>query len=319
MQYLVIFIKGMMMGAADIIPGISGGTIALITGIYEKLLKSINSISWKTIVQVKKSGLKFVWKKINGRFLLTLLSGIITSILLFSWILEWLFKNESVALWSFFFGILLASFIFLIKIEIQKKTISFFSLLIGIFISYQITKITPTSIQTVSLWYIFLTGFFGITAMILPGISGAYILLLMGVYQTILSNIRQAQQLIFNFNKEVLIDVAQVLGIFFLGIIFGIKFFTKFLTFILENYRRYTMSFLIGLMIGSLNKIWPWQNITNKNNSIIDHQMIPVFPQNYNGGDPEMNKAIAFLFLGFISIFILEKVRSFLENNDFTK
>ena len=319
MQYLVIFIKGMMMGAADIIPGISGGTIALITGIYEKLLKSINSISWKTIVQVKKSGLKFVWKKINGRFLMTLLSGIVTSILLFSWILEWLFKNESVALWSFFFGILLASFIFLIKIEIQKKTISFFSLLIGIFISYQITKITPTSIQTVSLWYIFLTGFFGITAMILPGISGAYILLLMGVYQTILSNIRQAQQLIFNFNKEVLIDVTQVLGIFFLGIIFGIKFFTKFLTFILENYRRYTMSFLIGLMIGSLNKIWPWQNIANKNNSIIDHQMIPVFPQNYNGGDPEMNKAIAFLFLGFISIFILEKVRSFLENNDFTK
>ena len=126
MQYLVIFIKGMMMGAADIIPGISGGTVALITGIYEKLLKSINSISWKTIVQVKKNGLKFVWKKINGRFLLTLLSGIITSILLFSWILEWLFKNESIALWSFFFGILLASFIFLIKIEIQKKTISFF-------------------------------------------------------------------------------------------------------------------------------------------------------------------------------------------------
>ena len=319
MQYLVIFIKGMMMGAADIIPGISGGTVALITGIYEKLLKSINSISWKTIVQVKKNGLKFVWKKINGRFLLTLLSGIITSILLFSWILEWLFKNESIALWSFFFGILLASFIFLIKIEIQKKTISFFSLLIGIFLSYQITKITPSSIQTVSPWYIFVTGFFGITAMILPGISGAYILLLMGVYQTILTNIRQAQQLIFSFNKEVLMDVVQVLGIFFLGIIFGIKFFTKFLTFILENYRRYTMSFLIGLMIGSLNKIWPWQNITKKNNSIIDHQMIPVFPQNYNGGDPEMNKAIVFLFLGFISIFILEKIKSFIENSDFTK
>ena len=319
MQYLVIFIKGMMMGAADIIPGISGGTVALITGIYEKLLKSINSISWKTIVQVKKNGLKFVWKKINGQFLLTLLSGIITSILLFSWILEWLFKNESIALWSFFFGILLASFIFLIKIEIQKKTISFFSLLIGIFLSYQITKITPSSIQSVSHWYIFVTGFFGITAMILPGISGAYILLLMGVYHTILTNIRQAQQLIFSFNKEVLIDVAQVLGIFFLGIIFGIKFFTKFLTFILENYRRYTMSFLIGLMIGSLNKIWPWQNITNKNNSIIDHQMIPVFPQNYNGGDPEMNKAIVFLFLGFISIFILEKIKSFIENSDFAK
>ena len=319
MQYLVIFIKGLMMGAADLIPGVSGGTIALITGVYEKLLKSINSISWKIIVEIKTSGVKFVWNKINGRFLLTLLSGVITSILSFSWLLEWLFKNESIGLWSFFFGILLASFIFLIKIEIQKKTISFFSLLIGIFLSYQITKITPSSIQTVSPWYIFVTGFFGITAMILPGISGAYILLLMGVYQTILTNIRQAQQLIFSFNKEVLMDVIQVLGIFFLGIIFGIKFFTKFLTFILENYRRYTMSFLIGLMIGSLNKIWPWQNITKKNNSIIDHQMIPVFPQNYNGGDPEMNKAIVFLFLGFISIFILEKIKSFIENSDFTK
>ena len=148
------------MGAADLIPGISGGTIALITGIYEKLLRSINSISWKTIMEIKTSGLKFVWNKINGRFLLTLLSGIITSILLFSWLLEWLFKNEPIGLWSFFVGILLASFIFLIKIEIQKKTISFFSLLIGIFISYQITKIAPSSIQTVSPWYVFITGFF---------------------------------------------------------------------------------------------------------------------------------------------------------------
>ena len=298
------------MGAADLIPGISGGTIALITGVYEKLLKSINSISWKIIKEIKTSGIKFVWNKINGRFLLTLLSGVITSILLFSWLLEWLFKNESIGLWSFFLGILLASFIFLIKIEIQKKTISFFSLLIGIVISYQITKIAPSSIQTVSLWYIFITGFFGITAMILPGISGAYILLLMGVYQIILSNIRQAQQLIFNFDKEVFVDVAQVLGIFFFGIILGIKFFTKLLTFLLDNYRNYVMSFLIGLMIGSLNKIWPWQNSISTSNLIENNQMVPVLPQNYNGDDPEISKAIAFVFLGFASIFFLEKIKS---------
>ena len=313
MQHLVIFLKGLMMGAADLIPGVSGGTIALITGVYEKLLKSINSISWKTIMEIKTSGLKFVWNKINGRFLLTLLSGIITSILLFSWLLEWLFKNESIGLWSFFFGILLASFIFLIKIEIQKKTISFFSLLIGIFISYQITKIAPSPIQTVSLWYIFISGFFGITAMILPGISGAYILLLMGVYQIILSNIRNAQQLILNFNEEVFVDVAQVLGIFFLGIILGIKFFTKLLTFLLDNYRNYVMSFLIGLMIGSLNKIWPWQNAINENNLIENNQMVPVLPHQYSGDDPELSKAITFLFLGFASIFFLEKIKSFFK------
>lgn len=301
------------MGAADLIPGVSGGTIALITGVYEKLLKSINSISWKIIVEIKRSGVKFVWNKINGGFLLTLLSGVITSILLFSWLLEWLFKNESIGLWSFFFGILLASFIFLIKIEIQKKTVSFFSLLIGIFISYQITKIAPSSIQTVSLWYIFLSGFFGITAMILPGISGAYILLLMGVYQIILSNIRQAQQLIFNFNEEVFVDVTQVLGIFFLGIILGIKFFTKLLTFLLDNYRNYVMSFLIGLMIGSLNKIWPWQNAVNKSNLIENHQVVPVLPHHYSGDDPELSKAITFILLGFASIFFLEKIKSFLK------
>ena len=313
MQYLFIFLKGLMMGAADLIPGVSGGTIALITGVYEKLLKSINSISWKIIVEIKRSGVKFVWNKINGGFLLTLLSGVITSILLFSWLLEWLFKNESIGLWSFFFGILLASFIFLIKIEIQKKTVSFFSLLIGIFISYQITKIAPSSIQTVSLWYIFLSGFFGITAMILPGISGAYILLLMGVYQIILSNIRQAQQLIFNFNEEVFVDVTQVLGIFFLGIILGIKFFTKLLTFLLDNYRNYVMSFLIGLMIGSLNKIWPWQNAVNKSNLIENHQVVPVLPHHYSGDDPELSKAITFILLGFASIFFLEKIKSFLK------
>ncbi|PWH10564.1 DUF368 domain-containing protein [Bacteroidetes bacterium SCGC AAA795-G10] len=313
MQYLFIFLKGLMMGAADLIPGVSGGTIALITGVYEKLLKSINSISWKNIVEIKRSGVKFVWNKINGGFLLTLLSGVITSILLFSWLLEWLFKNESIGLWSFFFGILLASFIFLIKIEIQKKTVSFFSLLIGIFISYQITKIAPSSIQTVSLWYIFLSGFFGITAMILPGISGAYILLLMGVYQIILSNIRQAQQLIFNFNEEVFVDVTQVLGIFFLGIILGIKFFTKLLTFLLDNYRNYVMSFLIGLMIGSLNKIWPWQNAVNKSNLIENHQVVPVLPHHYSGDDPELSKAITFILLGFASIFFLEKIKSFLK------
>lgn len=301
------------MGAADLIPGVSGGTIALITGVYEKLLKSINSISWKIIVEIKRSGVKFVWNKINGGFLLTLLSGVITSILLFSWLLEWLFKNESIGLWSYFFGILLASFIFLIKIEIQKKTVSFFSLLIGIFISYQITKIAPSSIQTVSLWYIFLSGFFGITAMILPGISGAYILLLMGVYQIILSNIRQAQQLIFNFNEEVFVDVTQVLGIFFLGIILGIKFFTKLLTFLLDNYRNYVMSFLIGLMIGSLNKIWPWQNNVNKSNLIENHQVVPVLPHHYSGDDPELSKAITFILLGFASIFFLEKIKSFLK------
>ena len=135
----------------------------------------------------------------------------------------------------------------------------------------------------------------------------------MGVYQIILSNIRNAQQLIFNFSEEVFVDVAQVLGIFFLGIILGIKFFTKLLTFLLDNYRNYVMSFLIGLMIGSLNKIWPWQNAIIKSNLIENNQMVPVLPNHYSGDDPELSKAITFIFLGFASIFFLEKIKSFFK------
>ena len=123
MRYLILFMKGLLMGGADLIPGVSGGSVALITGIYEELLKTINSISWKTFSKIKTSGIKFVWNKINGNFLIAVLSGVITSIILFSWVLEWLLKNETIALWSFFFGILLASFILLLKIEIQKKNI----------------------------------------------------------------------------------------------------------------------------------------------------------------------------------------------------
>ena len=169
MRYLVLFMKGLLMGGADLIPGVSGGTVALITGIYEELLETINSISWKTFSKIKTIGIKFVWKKINGNFLTAVLSGVLTSIILFSWIFEWLLKNENIALWSFFFGILSASFIFLLRIEIQKKTFSLSSLLIGILISYQISKISTNPIDVDSLWYIFLAGFFGISAMILPG------------------------------------------------------------------------------------------------------------------------------------------------------
>ena len=311
MRYLVLFMKGLLMGGADLIPGISGGTVALITGIYEELLETINSISWKTFSKIKTIGIKFVWKKINGNFLTAVLSGVLTSIILFSWIFEWLLKNENIAIWSFFFGILLASFIFLLRIEIQKKTFSLISLLIGIPISYQISKISPNPVDVDSLWYIFLAGFFGISAMILPGLSGAYILLLMGVYQTILRNFRQALELILDFNNEIFTKVTPVLGVFFFGIIFGIKFFSKFLTFLLKKYPKNTMSLLIGLMIGALNKVWPWRN--NVNETYSDLQMLSVLPQNYNGGDPELNKAVAFAFLGFIIIFGLQKVKSFFE------
>ena len=188
------------MGAADIVPGVSGGTVALITGIYKKLLESINNISTDNIKLARTVGFKAVWKKINGPFLLAVFGGILSSILVFSRILEWLIKNKPLELWSFFFGLLIASIIYLFKLKLSFTIFNFLYLFFGALISFMVTLIDVTENQS-SLWYLFLSGFIGISAMILPGLSGAYFLIIMGVYNTILSNVRLAQDLVINFDK----------------------------------------------------------------------------------------------------------------------
>ena len=199
MHYLILYFKGMLMGAADLVPGVSGGTLALITGIYREFLESINNVSFDNLKFARKEGIKATWKKINGSFLLAVFGGIFTSILLFSRMLEWLIKNEPLALWSFFFGLLVASIIYLFKSELSFNFLNFFYLAIGALISFLVTQLNGGENHT-SLWYLFLSGFIGISAMILPGLSGAYILVVMGVYETILSNVRLAQDLVVNFD-----------------------------------------------------------------------------------------------------------------------
>ena len=199
------------MGAADLVPGVSGGTLALITGIYKELLESINAVSPENLKVLKKEGISAVWNKINGSFLLAVFGGIISSILLLSRLLEWLIKNEPIGLWSFFFGLLVASILYLFKSELSPKPINILYLLFGAMVSFLITQLNGGSNQD-SLWYLFLSGFVGISAMILPGLSGAYILFIMGVYQTILSNVRQAQDLLFQYDQDTFFTVASILG-----------------------------------------------------------------------------------------------------------
>ena len=212
------------MGAADLVPGVSGGTIALITGVYRELLESINKFSWKKIKLLKNGRFKEFWNQINGSFLLSLFSGILSSILILSRILEWLINNEPIALWSFFLGLLTASILYLIKTELKYNLNSIFFLVVGCLISFFITQLSVFK-NELPIWYIFIAGFFGISAMILPGLSGAYILVLMGVYKEILSMVRQAQDLVFNFNQEQFFEVTSTLSIFILGILLGIKVF----------------------------------------------------------------------------------------------
>ena len=307
MRYVILYLKGMLMGAADIVPGVSGGTVALITGIYKKLLESINNISIDNIKLARTVGFKAVWKKINGPFLLAVFGGILSSILVFSRIIEWLIKNEPLELWSFFFGLLIASIIYLFKLKLSFTIFNFLYLFFGALISFMVTLIDVTENQS-SLWYLFLSGFIGISAMILPGLSGAYILIVMGVYNTILSNVRLAQDLVINFDQTQFFETASILGVFIFGIILGLKVFSKFLSWLLKFYPEKSIAVLVGLMIGALHKVWPWQNTLN--DSVKESQA--VMPKQYDG-DPQIVIAILWIFVGFAIIFIIERGKKLLS------
>jgi putative membrane protein len=306
MRYLILYLKGMLMGAADLVPGVSGGTIALITGIYKELLESINSISLSNLKLWKQQGLKSVWGKINGPFLIAVFGGILSSILLLSRLLEWLIENHPLVLWSFFFGLLIASIIYLFRAELSFSMLNVLYVCFGAVISFLVTQLNGGANQS-SLWYLFLSGFIGISAMILPGLSGAYILVVMGVYQTVLSNVRIAQDLIFNFDQTQFINTASILGVFILGILVGIKVFAKFLSWLLNHYPQRSIAVLVGLMIGALHKVWPWQNIVA--NSV--KETLAVLPHEYNG-DPQILIVITWMLIGFGILFLIERSKTLL-------
>ena len=306
MRYLILYLKGMLMGAADLVPGVSGGTIALITGIYKELLESINSISLSNLKLWKQQGLKSVWGKINGPFLIAVFGGILSSILLLSRLLEWLIENHPLVLWSFFFGLLIASIIYLFRAELSFSMLNVLYVCFGAVISFLVTQLNGGANQS-SLWYLFLSGFIGISAMILPGLSGAYILVVMGVYQTVLSNLRIAQDLIFNFDQTQFINTASILGVFILGILVGIKVFAKFLSWLLNHYPQRSIAVLVGLMIGALHKVWPWQNIVA--NSV--KETLAVLPHEYNG-DPQILIVITWMLIGFGILFLIERSKTLL-------
>ena len=307
MRNLILYLKGMLMGAADLVPGVSGGTIALITGIYKELLESINLISLSNLKLWKQQGLKSVWKKINGPFLIAVFGGILSSILLLSRFLEWLIENHPLVLWSFFFGLLIASIIYLFRAKLSFSMLNMLYICFGAVISFLVTQLNGEANQS-SLWYLFLSGFIGISAMILPGLSGAYILVVMGVYQTILSNVRIAQDLIFNFDQTQFINTTSILGVFILGILVGIKVFAKLLSWLLNHYPQRSIAVLVGLMIGALHKVWPWQN------TVADSvkETLAVLPNEYNE-EPQILIVITWILIGFGILFLIERIKTILN------
>lgn len=296
-DYTIVTLKGMAMGAADVVPGVSGGTIAFISGIYEELITSINNIKPSLITVWRKEGFGTLWKQLNGNFLAALFLGIFISVLSLAKFLSWLLENEPVLLWSFFFGLVLAS-IFLVGKEIKKWTIA--TLLIGIIgagIAYFITTLPPSE-NVDSLPYLFLSGALAVCAMILPGISGAFILVLLGSYKTILDAVHERDFLL--------------VGTVAIGAIFGLLSFAKLLKWMFKNYHNATLALLTGFIIGSLNKIWPWKKVLETrvfDGKSIDVDFQNVLPNQFDG-DPQLFASIGLAIAGFSLIFILERLAS---------
>lgn len=294
-DYAIISLKGMGMGAADVVPGVSGGTIAFISGIYEELINSLKSVEIETVKLLFNSGIPAVWKKVNGWFLTALFIGIGISIVSLSKVIKFLLAEYPVMVWSFFFGLIVSSALMVGK-KIEKWDLkSALGMLFGIAIAYYITVATPAETPT-ALWFVFLCGTLAICAMILPGISGAFILLLLGKYEFIVNALSDLN--------------IKVIATFAIGCGIGLVTFSHVLSWLFRKFHNMTIAILTGFMIGSLNKVWPWKlTLTTRINShgdVVPVTQQSVLPGAYEG-DSFVLWAIVLGVLGFGLIYILDK------------
>lgn len=292
--YIFNTLKGMAMGAADVVPGVSGGTIAFISGIYEELLETINRLNLKTLKILFKDGFKEFWKAINGNFLASLLLGIAISVVSFAKGISFLLHNYPIELWSFFFGLVLASVLFVGKDIDRSKAGSWIALVLGVLIALYITQL-KVGAYVDNPWYLFLSGALAICAMILPGISGSFILVLLGSYETVLNAVHQRD--------------LQTIAIVGAGAIVGLLSFSKLLKWTFDHYKNTTLALLTGFILGSLNKIWPWKEVLES--KLIDGKEFIIAEQNvspfHSGNSSGFITALLLSVGGFLLIYILEK------------
>lgn len=298
-NFFVLFLKGMGMGIANVIPGVSGGTIALISGIYEELIHSIKKINYTALKLIFKLNLSEFRKYTNFNFLFAIFLGSVASIFSVANLFKYLFENNPILIWSFFFGLILASIYFVgIKISKWDKK-SILSLIIGVFIAHSLSYVPPST-ENDNLFFVFICGIIGISGMMLPGLSGSFILILLGNYELLMVDIVSD---IFKFQTYEIV----LLTVFIAGSVFGLIFFSHLLSWILKNYKNATLALLTGFIAGSLNLIWPWKTIS-KSVFIDGHEKIlrytPYVPNEIN---METLTGGILIILGFLSVYLLER------------
>lgn len=301
LDYFIITLKGIAMGAADAVPGVSGGTIAFISGIYEELITSISNINIALFKTLFSEGFLSFWKKANANFLLALLIGIVVSFVSFMRLAKYLIENHPILIWSFFFGLIVASIYFVGKQITKWNIVNLISLIAGTLIAYYISSL-PSMNENDNSFFLFFAGALAICAMILPGISGAFILVILGAYKSLSDALHD-----FDLKK---------IAVFAVGAIIGLLTFSRVLKWLFKKYHNPTLALLTGFIIGSLNKVWPWkETISTRINS--KGEEVPLLqesisPLNYTQ-EPNLTWAVILAIVGFLTIFLLEKLAVNLE------
>jgi len=291
-HYIILFIKGMAMGIANVIPGVSGGTIALITEIYEELINSLKSFDIKALKMLLSFDISGFIKHTNLYFLLAVFGGSIASVFSIANLFKFLFLNYPILIWAFFFGLILASIYFVAKRINQWNLSTFLSLVIGTVIAISLSFLTPATENT-NLFFVFLCGIIGISGMMLPGLSGSFILILMGNYELLMVTA------VTDLNVT-------LLAVFFIGSAFGLMSFSHVLSWVFKHYKNATLALLTGFILGSLSIIWPWKAVAesiifNGKEKIIAYRWH--LPTEFN---QETIIAILLIFIGIFSVYTLE-------------
>ena len=290
-EHFILFLKGIAMGIANVIPGVSGGTIALITEIYEDLINSLKSFDRKALSLLLSFKIQELMNYINGYFLLSVFGGSIVSVFSIANLFKYLFNYYPIIVWAFFFGLILASIYFVGKRIEQWNKITRISLIIGVISALSMNFMTPASENT-NLFFVFLCGIIGISGMILPGLSGSFILILMGNYELLM--VKAVADL----------DII-LLTIFFLGSIFGLMLFSNILAWVFKNYKDTTLALLTGFIIGSLSIIWPWKEMIESNSTSLISSYKWMFPNQFN---LENIISILMILIGILFVYYLEKI-----------
>ncbi|MFA7554086.1 MAG: DUF368 domain-containing protein [Spongiibacteraceae bacterium] len=298
-RLLGVYCRGILMGAADVVPGVSGGTVAFITGIYEELLDAIKSINVKAIKLLFAEGVTAAWSHINGNFLLVLMLGIVTSILLLARVISYLLEAYPLLVWSFFFGLIVASCVHMVKQIKQWQPLTLIALLVGVVMAVAVTELKAVELVPGPAVF-FGAGCIAICAMILPGISGSFILVLLGMYGHVLAAAKDLQ--------------VTLLLAFVAGCGVGILSFSRVLSWLFTRFHDATLALLTGFLIGSLNLVWPWKLVlsfyTNSHGKRFALEQENVFPWVYQaqtGIDPSTVFCVGLMVLGLILVFLLEK------------